>query len=82
MQVLSLVWGLLAGFGLVIGFVPCLGAFNWINIPFAGVGFVISGIALVAGDGRERAYSFAGMAVCSLAFVIGVVRLIVGHGIV
>jgi hypothetical protein len=81
MQILSLVWGLLATIGLVIGFVPCFGALNWLNIPFAGVGLVVSAIAVFTGEGRERAYSLAGIACCSLALVIGVLRLIVGQGI-
>jgi hypothetical protein len=51
MQVLSLIWGILAIVGMVVGFFPCLGALNWINIPFSGLGIIISGIALgTAGD--------------------------------
>ena len=42
MQILSLVWGILAILGLGIAFVPCLGSLNWLNIPFAVVGAIIS----------------------------------------
>jgi hypothetical protein len=32
MQILSLVWGILAILGLGIAFIPCLGILNWLNI--------------------------------------------------
>src|SRR5262249_22255616 len=42
MQVLSLIWGLLALLGMFIGIIPCLGALNWLNIPFAVAGLIVS----------------------------------------
>jgi hypothetical protein len=46
MQTLSLVWGILSIIGMFVAFFPCLGSLNWINIPFSGVGLIISIIAL------------------------------------
>ena len=57
MQILSLVWGILAILGLGVAFVPCLGSLNWLNIPFAVVGLIISIVAKSqSGDsgGRPR----------------------------
>ena len=45
MQMLSLVWGMLSMVGLGIAFLPCLGSLNWLNIPFAIVGLIISIVA-------------------------------------
>ena len=42
MQVFSLLWGIVAIIGMLIGFVPLLGALNWLNIPFAGVGIILA----------------------------------------
>ena len=81
MQTLSLVWGILALLGLFVGFFPCLGALNWLNIPFAIVGLVISIIA--AGQSRPgaRGSAVAGIVCCGLAIVIGFIRLVLGGGI-
>ena len=32
---ITLAWGILAICGMFIGFIPCLGSLNWLNIPFA-----------------------------------------------
>ena len=48
MQLLALVWGVLAIIGFGVAFIPCLGALNWLNIPFAIAGVIVSLIALYA----------------------------------
>jgi hypothetical protein len=83
MQSISLIWGLLSLFGMLIGFVPFLGALNWLLIPFAVIGAVVSAIALgtapaEAGKGK----SIAGLISCGIAAIFGFIRLIVGFGIV
>ena len=45
MEMVSLVWGILAVLGLGVAFLPCLGALNWLNIPFSLIGLIISVIA-------------------------------------
>lgn len=79
MQILSLAWGLLATVGLVIGFFPCFGALNWINIPFAGVGAVVATITLIGAKGRVM--SAVGLACCVLSLCAGVLRLVLGQGL-
>ncbi|HEY1217537.1 MAG TPA: hypothetical protein VGF03_01275 [Bryobacteraceae bacterium] len=81
MQVLSLVWGIVACVGLVVGFLPCLGALNWINIPFSLVGLVISVIATTQEPPGRNGPAIGGIVLCSLGVVVGFVRLILGGGV-
>ena len=79
MQILSLVWGILAVLGLGIAFIPCLGSLNWLNIPFAVVGLIVSIVAK-----SQRPLSSAatvGIVLNAIAVVFGVFRLAVGGGI-
>lgn len=80
MQVLSLLWGILAIVGMVVGFFPCLGSLNWLNIPFAGVGIIVSGLALAAGD-SSKSSGVAGLVCCIVALFFGIIRLALGGGI-
>ncbi|MSP93621.1 MAG: hypothetical protein EXR79_17815 [Myxococcales bacterium] len=82
MQNLSLVWGILATGGLVVAFAPCLGWLNWFNIPFAGVGLVLSAVTLANAKDENRGGALTGTICCSLAVVIGLVRLWLGGGVV
>ena len=79
MQILSLVWGILAILGLGIAFVPCLGSLNWLNIPFAVVGAIISYTAR-SQPGAQGAAT-AGLVMNVVAIVLGVLRLMIGGGI-
>jgi hypothetical protein len=81
MQTLSLVWGILALIGMLIAFIPCLGALNWINIPFAAVGLVFSFLVFGTSRAADKSGSIAGIICCLLACVLGVVRLALGGGI-
>ncbi len=81
MQILSLIWGVLAVFGMLVGFVPCLGALNWLNIPFAGIGIIVSGIAYGITKEESRTGSIAGMVCCVIALFFGIIRLVLGGGV-
>ena len=81
MQVLSLVWGVLAALGLVVGFVPCLGALNWLNVPFAGLGAIVSAITLGTTKDERKGASLAGLLCCGAAAFFGLVRLVLGGGV-
>jgi hypothetical protein len=80
MQMLSLVWGILAIIGMFVAFFPCLGSLNWLNIPFAAVGVVI-GIIAVNQNRGARGAGMAGLIMCAVAVVLGGVRLLLGGGI-
>jgi hypothetical protein len=78
MQILSLVWGILAVLGLVVAFVPCLGWMNWMNIPFAVVGLIIS---ITAKTRRHSPAATAGIVLNAIAIGLGLIRLKLGLGI-
>jgi hypothetical protein len=80
-QVISLVWGILAIFGMVIAFTPCLGAFNWLNIPFAGCGVLFGGFAVAKSGPRMRGIAIAGLVLCLIAVMFGMFRLKLGGGL-
>ncbi len=79
MGVISVAWGVLAIIGMVVGFFPCLGWLNWVNIPFAAVGLVISIIATV--KPQTRGGGTIGLFLNGGAVVFGVLRLIMGGGV-
>ena len=81
MQTLSLLWGMLAILGMLVAFFPCLGALNWINIPFAVIGLVIGIAAYTTGAEGKKAGSLTGLICCAIAVVFGGVRLVLGGGI-
>ena len=81
MQVLSLAWGILAILGMVVGFFPCLGALNWLNIPFSGIGIIISGIAMGTAGDKPKGSSIAGLVCCTIALFFGIIRLVLGGGV-
>jgi len=81
MQVLSMVWGILAIAGMMVGFIPCLGALNWLNIPFAGISLVISVISLATAREGNKGGSIAAIICCAIACLFGLVRLAAGGGL-
>jgi len=81
MSTLSLVWGILALVGMLVGFIPCLGALNWLNIPFSGVGLIVSVVALSQEPPDRRGGAVGGTVLCSLGLVLGVIRLLAGGGV-
>ena len=80
MQVFSLVWGILALLGFFIGLIPCFGSVNWINIPFAAVGLIISIVAYTSNNDNRSAAAIA-IAFNSIAIAFGIIRLIIGFGV-
>ena len=81
MQVISLVWGILASLGFVVAFIPCLGSLNWLNIPFSGAGLIFSIFVFVTSRAANRTPSVAGIVLCGIDVLIGAKRLIMGGGI-
>lgn len=79
LSILSLVWGILAILGMVVGFIPCLGSINYLNIPFAMFGLLFSVLAIVLSSDKE--YAIAGCVLCAVAIFLGAIRLVLGFGI-
>lgn len=81
MEVLSLIWGILAILGLGVAFFPCLGSLNWLNIPFSVIGLIIGLVALNKAQPDKKNLATAGVALCALAVILGALRLFLGGGI-
>lgn len=91
MKQASLVIGIIAIVGMFIGFIPCLGWFNWLNLPLAVVGIILG--ALAHNDERNNYYSNPalmpgttpqipiGLILCCIAFILGSIRLVIGFGV-
>ena len=78
MQILSLIWGIIALCGFLFGLIPCLGWFNWLNIPFAVVGLIISLVASNGARPGSNGAAKAGIVLNAIAIVIGLIRLKLG----
>jgi hypothetical protein len=81
MQVLSLVWGILAICGMFVAFFPCLGSLNWINIPFSFMGLIIGIVTLATTKETQKGMSIAGTICCGVAVLFGLIRLAAGGGV-
>ncbi len=81
MQTASLVLGIIAIAGMFFGLIPCLGWFNIFVIPIALVGLIISIVAIAQDDKKPKGNSIAGIILCGMAFVISIIRWIIGGGI-
>ena len=80
MGVIAVIWGILSLAGMALALIPCLGWVNWVNIPFAVVGLVISLVAAARPEGRSN--GAAGAVMNGIAIGVGVVRLYLGGGFV
>lgn len=89
MRQASLIIGIIVIIGMCIGFIPCLGWFNWLNLPVAFVGIILG--AIDYNDQRNLQYKEydtynrpgmpLGLILCCVAFILGFIRLIIGFGI-
>jgi hypothetical protein len=79
MGVASLVFGIVCIIIMFVALIPCLGAINWFNIPLSIIGLIISIIAAV--KETNKAKGIIGTTLCSIAIVIGFVRLVIGWGV-
>jgi hypothetical protein len=81
MQIVSLVWGVFAFIGMVIAFLPFLGNLNWFNLPFAGVGLILSLIALTTSKSSSNGTAIVGLVANGVAAAVAVIRLFLGGGL-
>ena len=79
LSIVSLIWGILAIFGMAVGIIPFLGSFNYLNIPFAVFGLLFSVLVIVLSSKKELAV--VGSFLCGVAIFIGAIRLVLGFGI-
>ena len=81
MQMLGLVWGIVAILGMGVAFIHCLGALNWLNIPFSLVGLIISVVASSQAPPDKKNLAIIGIVLCAVAAGFGLIRLVLGGGI-
>ena len=82
MKFVTTVWATFTLFLMLVGFLPLLGLMNWLNIPVATLGLVVSSVVsfLDRRGAGERRYAFPIIAFLA-AIILGVIRLHVGFGI-
>ena len=81
MRVVALVMGILALIGMLVALLPCVGALNWLNIPFSFIGLIISIIALIIDKHPSKWMSILGIVFCGIAILGGGLRLLLGGGV-
>jgi hypothetical protein len=64
-----------------VAFLPCLGALNWINIPFSLGGLIVSAIATSQAPLDKKNMAIGGIVLCAFAAVFGLIRLVLGGGV-
>lgn len=81
MGILSLLWGIVSIAWMLLAFLPLLGWGNWFMLPFAGVGLLFSVLAwlLIGPPGKARAK--VGMLLNTIALLFGMLRLLLGGGV-
>lgn len=71
MQTVGRIFGIMALIGMIIGLIPLLGWLNWFNIPLAILGLILSIV------GKSK----GGTIICIVAIFFGLVRLMLGGGL-
>ena len=69
---LGYLFGIIGGIIVFIGFFPVLGWLNWIGVPFGIIGLFMS---IIAGNQSARNLNIA-------VIVIGIIRLLIGGGVI
>lgn len=82
LQLVALIWGLLAGFGMLFGLIPLLGWTNWLSIPVSSMGLIFGIVAACAGRDPNKADALIGTGCCVIAVGVSIVRLVIGFGVV
>ncbi len=78
MSVIGFIMGIIAFFWMCVALIPFLGWMNWLNIPFATIGLIISILGYAT---RRNTLGLAGIILCSIAILVGILRLSLGGGI-
>jgi len=78
---ISLLWGIVALFWMVLALVPLLGWANWLVIPFAALGAVIAAAGILFTHPSKRGRAWAGLVLNGIVVVVGMIRLSLGGGI-
>ena len=73
--------GIVALSFMLVGFIPCLGWLNYINIVLSFIALIIGIVAIAtAKSDADRSAGFLGVALVVIAIFLGTGRLIIGGG--
>ena len=72
MKTLGRIFGVISILGMLLAFIPLLGWLNWLVIPFAVIGLLFS----VGGKSKGAT------TLCIVVIIFGIIRLILGGGLV
>lgn len=68
--------------GMLLGLIPCFGALNWLNIPFAVATLVVGIIGYIQTPPyHDKKYPKLAIILSAIAIIIGMLRLMLGGGI-
>ena len=82
MGLISLIWGIVAMFLMVIALIPLVGWANWLVIPFAAVGAVIGALGVMFSSKGSNGRAKAGLVLNAIVIVVAAVRLNMGFGVI
>ncbi len=81
MNIAGMCLGIVAITLMILGLIPCFGGLNWIVIPLAIIGLVLSGVGLASSPQGQKGSAVAGLVLCIISLTIGIFRLFLGGGI-
>lgn len=81
LQWIVLTWGIISLTLMGIAMMPLMGMLNWINIPFAALGVIMSFVTIFAARSRKWP-SIVGTVLCLLAVVVSSMKIIFGVGFI
>jgi hypothetical protein len=79
-SLIALVWGIFAIIGMAVGFIPSLSAWSWVNLPFAVLGASLGIVSLFTRKEGGSKLAVIGIALCMIASIVGLLRLVVMEG--
>lgn len=82
MGLISLLWGVVALFWMVLALIPVIGITNWLLIPFAAVGAVIAAIGILFTRSENRGRAKTGLILNGIVIVVAAIRLSMGGGLI
>ena len=82
MGLVSLLWGIVAMFWMVLALIPVIGITNWLLIPFAAFGAVLAAIGIAITSREKRGRAKAGLVLNGIVILVAIWRLGLGGGVI
>jgi len=82
MGLVSLLWGIVAMFWMVLALIPVIGITNWLLIPFAAFGAVLAAIGIAITSQQKRGRAKAGLVLNGIVIIVAIWRLGLGGGVI